>query len=353
MPEDVLSGRLLLLYGEEETLRRRALFELIHRVAPDGDDYDLENLDAGDRSPADWLAATATIPFLSERRVVVVRNLLRADPPESSALGAVPDHALLVLVADESGGDEQKLARSLQKWQKAVQGAGGRLLGFDSDPKQLASALSEELSRLGKTMSPSTLQVLTEMVGGSLSRGVQELEKLALYVGDAPAIRETDVRAVTVPSREWNVFALIDAVLAGEAGGALRHLRVLVGTVGKPEEAAFQSLFPLLTRAFRLLWQARLCVEAGVRQPASAPEALRSQFPDRPNLAKEKDYAQQKAMRAAQRVDLDTIAYCLRLLSDADARIKGLLPGYSTSETLERMVFDMIDGVRGAAPRLA
>ncbi len=66
------------------------------------------------------------------------------------------------------------------------------------------------------------------MTGGSLSRSIEELEKLAIYVGESDSIREEDVKVVVVPSREWNVFKLCDAIVRDNAGEAMRQLRILV-----------------------------------------------------------------------------------------------------------------------------
>ncbi len=94
------------------------------------------------------------------------------------------------------------------------------------------------------------------MTGGSLSRALGELEKLALFVGDAEGIREGDVQAVTVPSREWNVFRMADAIVAGDVPEALRQLRTLIrrqqtgrGGVSERPAAALSLSAALMARS--------------------------------------------------------------------------------------------------------
>jgi len=336
--EKAAQSRVVMLCGSEPLLVRRALGELLEAVHPD--EFDLESMEgAGD--PTQWLASAGTAPFMGERRVVVVRNLLRCDAEPD--LGGLPDSALLVLVADEETGDDARQSRLKTirgRWEKVCKAAGGLVAAFDSDPQSLQAAIKAEMSRLGLIITPKAAELFAEMTGGSLSRVLEESEKLALFVGAGAQVREADVKAVVVASREWSVFRLVDATLLGRVGEALRHLRYLVGSSTSAEDAALRNILPNMTRNLRLLWQARLCVEAGT-WPNKAPAEVLAMFPEKPNLAKEPEYRQRSMMTLARKATLPTIAHQFSLLSDADARLKGLLPGYSGMETLEELVLEM------------
>jgi hypothetical protein len=97
------------------------------------------------------------------------------------------------------------------------------------------------------------------------------------------------------------------------------------------------------------MWQGRLCVEAKCN-PESAPESIRKLFPDKPNLIKEPTYRQNRILQQARRVDLHALQRCFQAVSDADAKLKGLLPSFSAIETLEHMVLEMVEV---AGPRQA
>jgi hypothetical protein len=111
-----------------------------------------------------------------------------------------------------------------------------------------------------------------------------------------------------------------------EAVEALRQLRILVGSPSRAEDAAFRSILPNVGRTLRLVWQARLCLDEGV-SPDGAPDEVRRLFPPKPNLAAEKPFVQGKVMRLARTVNLASLTRCLAVLSEADARLKGILPG--------------------------
>ncbi len=346
--DKLFKSRVVMLTGEEHALRLRALHELIALATAEGD-FDLQTFESDTSAPSDWIGSAGTAPFLSLRRTVVVRHLLRCENLEGieASLKALPEHALLILVADDESGDDnrqRKLGTARKHWEKLVNSTGGIVAAFAADPKQVKAAIRAEAERLGKKLSEAGAESISEMTGASLSRAIEELEKLAIYVGEELQIRESDIRAVVVPSREWNVFKMVDAIVDGNVHEALRQLRVLVGSQTKAEEAAFSRILPMLTRQIRLLWQARLCVEARC-QPGNAPESINRMFPEKPNIAKEPPYRQSRLIAQARRTDLPTLTFCFAAISEADGKLKGLIDAFSAIETLEHMVLSMIDTV--------
>jgi len=343
-----LEHTVILLAGDEATLRRQALSDIL-ALAAGGDDFDVETFTGDSSTPTHWLASAGTAPFLSPRRVAVVRNVLRCDDPAPIGDVELPPSGLLVLVADEElKSDDRKSEGGLKKWENAVKKAKGQTHLFKVDPKDLIVMIREDAKGAGKAMSPAAAERLTEMCGGSLSRSMDELGKLILFVGTATSITERDVEDIVVPSREWNIFKLIDAVVKNDPAGALRQLRVMIGSNSKAEGVAFSTIFPMLGRQMRLIWQARAALDAG-GSPDNIPSAVASYFPTRPNLASEKDYPRKLAFQFARAMSLNQISDALEAISDADARLKGILPGFSTSDTLERLVLELVDILRRKA----
>ncbi len=360
-PEQALKRPLVLLTGEEEALRRRALADLLETAGVGADDFDFASLVADAAPTGEWIASASTAPFLGERRVVVVRNALRIDPRLVSAakenkplrdrfvadLKSLPASALLVLVADsEAASDERqrKLASAGTALAKIVADAGGHVAEFKPDPKAAKSTIQSEVARHGRKIGPAALDALLAMTGGSASRAIEEVEKLVLFT-DRDTIVEADVQAVVFASPEWSIWKLVDAVAAGNARLALGQLRTLLTAGKKPEAAALEQILPMLSRQMRLLWQARVCLDAGAR-PSSAPPEIARGFPEKPNLAKEPEYRQTATMTTARGYTAPQIAACLRLLADADAALKGMIDNISTIDTLETMVLRMCDVVR-------
>jgi DNA polymerase-3 subunit delta len=343
--EKAAKKRVILLSGNEEQLRRRALREILEHLGVERDDFDLEYRSADESTPVEWIASAGTAPFMAERRIVVVRSLLRCEADFNMFnLANLPESALLILVADEEPANSDDKSRKMStlrgKWEKAVAEGGGHVEQFKIDPKAVKENVRAEALKAGKKLSDQAAGTLVEMTGGNISKALDELEKLVTFAGDGDQISEDHVREVVVPSREWNVYKMLDSITAGAAPEALRQLRILVGSQPKPEDAAFSRVLPMMTRTLRLIWQARLCVEAGC-PPSNVTDEVRALLPAKPNITGEHPYRHGALMQTARKANLRHLTRCLQILCDTDARLKGALSSFSTMDTLERMVLDM------------
>jgi len=345
-PEKALKHRLIMLEGDEEVWRHSALQQLLSAAQIEKDDFDLQVLSADESDPVDWFAAAGTSPFLAERRTVIVRHLLRCGPENLAGTEPLklPQTALVVLVADDESGDESKQGklRTLRKnWAKAVTSAEGAVFTFEPDTKAIREEMKRQLAQSGKTISDQASATLVEMTGGSYSRALDELQKLELFIGEQAQIRDSDVREVVMPSREWNVYKMVDSVFFGQMPEALTQLRVLMGSQTKAEDAAFSRILPTISRHLRLLWQARVCVEAKCSNPGFAPESVARSFPEKNSIAKEQAYRLGNLLNTASRLHFSQIESCFAIVADTDARLKGSLSAFSPLDTLERMLLEM------------
>jgi DNA polymerase III delta subunit len=143
-----------------------------------------------------------------------------------------------------------------------------------------------------------------------------------------------------LPSRDWNVFKLLDGALQGDVGTALRQLRILIGSSSKSDGAIHAQILPQVSRQLRLLFQARAILDTGGSQTSVSAQA-RASLPAKNNLLSEKEYPQRLAFQRARRLNANQIGEALSVVADTDARIKGILPGYGNVETMEQMVMHL------------
>ncbi len=342
--------------GGEDVLRSDTFRELLGLTTADGD-FDLETT-TGDRPFGEWLGSALTAPFLSEKRTVIVRNVLRIsdfdDHKEAiiKGLQGLPPTAIVVLVADTEQGDEDKqkrLATVLKKWESVVSKVKGTSISFVLDASVAKRALKEAAELAGKKLAEPGLSLLIEMAGGSLSRSTEELEKLILYLGSETTIREADIRSLVVPSREWKITNLVRATLSRKPQEALTQLAILFESFGKVENAAFQRILPTFTRSLRGVWQARLILDAGARLP-NLPENVTAMLPLNGAITSDPEWSVNASFQMARMTNLESLATCFQLLADADARLKGILDSANTRDTLERMILEMATAVRVPEP---
>ncbi len=351
-----IKARTVLLAGAEDALRREDLLAIFTRLDLKPDDIDVETILADTRPPTEWTASAASVPFFGEKRIVLVRNVLRVNPadvweektkskehPFAKEVATLPETALLILVADDEAGDEEKQGRmqtTLKRWAELVSTGGGLVADSKTNPQDIVAQLRKIAKEHGKHMTPSTATLLSEMTGGRLTLALSELEKVIYYTGKAESIQDSDVRAVVAPEQDYNVYQLVDAIVAGDSGTALKQLRTLSSRNDKIESQAFSRIFPTVARQFRVIWQARLCIDADCKV-SDPTAAVLNMFPSKPRINEEREWGQQRALRAARRLSLGQIRQVFNELADADAKIKGLSPSYSTNETVEEMVLRM------------
>ncbi|MBL8059972.1 MAG: DNA polymerase III subunit delta [Chthonomonas sp.] len=343
--DEALKHSVVLIEGPEDMLRRRALKELLEASGIDGDDYDSETVNADEQALIEWVGAASTIPFLSERRTVIVRNLLRYLPEDTAKLrmlSDVPETGRLILVTDEDPANADKTKKVKAAWAKAVKDAKGMTITCEIDQAKLAGEFIAHAASLGKSMSRPAAALLTEMMSGSYSRGIGEVEKLAMYAGDEAEIREEHVRASVVANPEWNIWALLDAVREKRVGEAVRQLRIVVASNKKMSEVAIVNVLPQFSRYFRLLWQARVAIEAGAN-PTAVPEAIASQFPNKPRWTDEKSGTTNRIIPQAKKVTLAQIEQCFQEIRLADSRLKGVEPAASDEDTMERLIMRLAE----------
>ena len=226
-------GGCYLFEGEEEYTKRSALKALREKVAG-GDFTAMNDSRLIDPAPDALIAAAETLPFMSDRRFIEVRDsaMLTAgkakDYDEDTAvkeldgyLGQMPDTAVIVFFVHGKADGRKKLYQVLKK--KA------NIVVFDPlDDKELARWIAATLKKEGKKISAATCQRIWFSAGRDLTLLANELGKLAAYAGEREEVTEADVQAVCVQSTEYKVYDMADTLLSGQGAKAMRMLEALL-----------------------------------------------------------------------------------------------------------------------------
>lgn len=340
--------RVILLAGAD-THARHAALKAIEAKAKEDDDLDVEIFVADAKPIQDWFGSASTTPFLSKYRTVVVRNIGRIEFPDYAAhlIKSVPETGRVILCVDDEAGDAEKverLAKNGEKWVAGATKAGAHVLNFAIPKSDQVGLIQTHADRLGVKISKGAIRLLLEMVANQPMLAVEELEKLGLFAADGQVITENEVRICVTRQPEYDVYSLLDAILARKTKTAISELRALLGKSKSVDTEIYARIFPSMSRQLALVWQARVAIES--KSTASHPNAkLASALLKSGGLGSASDWQAKKANFAAQNSSLDQLTHCATQLMLAEARLKGLAPGYSTSETLELMVLNMCQAV--------
>jgi DNA polymerase-3 subunit delta len=259
-------GYVYILYGEDAFGRDEAVLTLKERMrALPAGEHNLTDLSGNDATVANLKLAADAMPFLADRRMVLIRGVLarlagrggqrRASSAARGRKPANPDAA-----ADELQALFDYLP-NVPQTTSLVFVEEGRL-----DPKGLTEviphgrAFVREFPRVQDVagwvrsraraieidIDESAVREISALGGADLRRLDSELRKLSVYAAGR-TITRADVRELVV-GRDVQVWALLDALAERRADRALRSLRALYGQGESPEALLGRDIAPHIRR---------------------------------------------------------------------------------------------------------
>jgi DNA polymerase-3 subunit delta len=182
------------------------------------------------------LSAARTPPMMDAVRLVVVRDLREASPAGMARLVAYAQAppATTVLIAIGTG-----LPKADPKggaWGKQLARAGALVATLDAKDVAPIPFVRARAARLGRPLSEEAARRLVAIAGEDPGVLVREVEKLALYVGEASEIDVLAVEAATSQLAEAVVWDLTSGVAAQHPDRALTALHRLLEDGSDPRQ---------------------------------------------------------------------------------------------------------------------
>jgi DNA polymerase III subunit delta len=271
-----------IVHGDDSLAIKRFISGMLEKMGdPSIAEMNTTRLDGRQASEDEIRSSANAMPFLSERRLVILTNptaRLSSDKGRKSftaLLDGLPDSTALVLVVEdtiERGKwktlhDSHLLRRWLEKAGKRGFYQACQLPALGAMPRWV----QEEARRQKGQFLPEAAAALVAHIGNDTQMASLEINKLLLYVDGKHPVAAEDVEEMTAQGGEGDVFAMVDALAAGNARSALSHLQHLL------EEQEPIYIFGMIVRQFRLLLQAREVIDEGKGQ-AMAQELHQSSF---------------------------------------------------------------------------
>ncbi|HZW04852.1 MAG TPA: DNA polymerase III subunit delta, partial [Anaerolineaceae bacterium] len=209
-------------------------------VAHMGDDpgmveLNVTRLDGRHARLEDLAAAAQTLPFLAERRMVILahaQDLARGEAAQKrliALLDTLPASTALVIgLPDDAEGGEKKIKAFKTRLLKWAQAAGPRAFVREFRlPVQAAMPgwILERAKQAGGRFERGAAELLATSIGNDTAAAAQEIDKLLTYVDYSRPVEAEDVQALTPASSQTTVFELVDRMAEGDTRQALRSLR--------------------------------------------------------------------------------------------------------------------------------
>ncbi len=240
--------QIYLLYGEEDYLRKQYRDRLTRALADPEDTMNYHYFEGKDVVAEKLIDLAETMPFLAERRVIVVENsgfFKNAQEKLADYLKEVPETTVFLFV------EEQVDKRG--KMFKVCKEHGYAAEFSAQDEEVLRRWILGNLRKEGKQITQRGLEEFMERTGTDMVNITSEMEKLLCYTLGKEDITSDDVDAVCTRQITNRIFEMIEKVAAKQQKAALDLYYDLLSLKEPPMRILF-----LITRQFNLLYQTKL-----------------------------------------------------------------------------------------------
>jgi DNA polymerase-3 subunit delta len=250
--------------------------------------FNVDRLYGGEVKVDDLVEATATLPMMAPRRVVVILDAEKLLIPkrESKAaeaeqarleafIKAPPSHATTVFVC----GSIDLRRRTVKLLMKEAHVVDCGTIGDEGDAERWVKARA---GALGVSLDASAVKALVQRAGLDIVRLRGGIERLALYAAGQPTIAAEDVRQVVPAGPEAQAnFGIANAIKRNDAATALRELSLALDAgampvmlMGQLRWAAEQLPAPRLRNAIVALFRTDLALKSSGGEPRVQLERL-------------------------------------------------------------------------------
>ncbi len=311
---------LYILAGPDDFSRAEALAEIKNGL---GDASMLSSntsiFDGKKVTPGELAVVCQAIPFLSEKRLIIIEGLLErfsSDAPKSKGkrttrastkqndidsfiniFTSLPESTIVVLVDGETGKNNPLFDGILLK---AKVNSFPLLKG-----EKLMQWIKKRVAKEGGKISPEAVRLLEKQVGGDLWVMSGEIAKLATYALGRQ-IEEDDVNRLVGYIRQANIFNMVDAVLGFKAGAGQQMLQQLMQEGMAPPQILF-----MISRQVRLMIQ----VKAMLKE-------RKAQLEIQTKLGLNNEFVWQKTLEQTNMYSFDRLKELYHKLLDTDIAIK-------------------------------
>ena len=333
--------RVYLLAGEEDYYIGRAKERILSILGANTDKNAVQRTE-GTVSPDDIVAAAATVPFFTDKNILLVVNpsFLRekktttaddeaADKEKNAAdkkleglikfLGNVPPESYIIFELNGKVDKRRRIVKTIDKY--------GAVLDADRlRPYEINDFLQGKLQSLNRELTPDATAFFMEaanmMQPVSLSYLDKEFDKLALYAKERRITKKELAESFSgVP--EVSGFALADAIAQKDVVAALRVLMRQIN-----DGAYMPLVVAVVANQVRRLLQTKLFVKNRMSEGEIAKNLKLHPF-----IAK-------KQIKAAASFAEEKLTAAITELSDADYRMK---TGNGGNELLESVIIKLCE----------
>jgi len=246
---------LYFFYGEETFLIDKMVTDIRGAlIDPNLSDFNLSLFYGKESEPQDIINSAKTLPLLGNYRLVIVKEADQLKPSSWKDLSPYMKEPLLstcLIFCAERMVLKSEILKTFNK-------RGGVVRFYHPFDREIPHWIRRIANSFNKRISSEALALLSVELENDLQKIYNELQKIAIYVGERKVIEGDDIKETLADARGVNVFDLIDHIGNKDLERALSALKRLL----EAEESPLKILM-MITRQVRLMARAKEMLKQG------------------------------------------------------------------------------------------
>lgn len=293
LSEEIRTGQLkqaYLLCGEEAYLRRQYRDRIKKALLGEGDLMNLHLFEGKGIDPGEVIDLAQTMPFLAERRVIVIENsgFMKRGGEALAAYLADPAPTAFFVFAETEVDKRSRLY-------KAVTSIGRVIECRTPDEAVLKRWVVELLTKEGLRITQRDLDFFLEKTGTDMENIRGEVEKLICYCMGRDVVTSQDIGEICVRQIGSRIFDMVDAVADKKQRLAMELYYDLLTLKEPPMRILF-----LIARQFNLLLQVKELKNKGYDARGIGPKVGLADFIARKYVAQAQKFKESELKQAVR-----------------------------------------------------
>lgn len=260
-----MANNIMAIYGEVPELVEKKSNEIVESYLNEKkDDFNYVKYNLYDTSFNQIMEEALTMPFISEKKAIVVKNAFiftgekvsKDIQPNNEQVNEFlekydGENFIIFEVYQNKLDERKKITKTLKKTSKLAKVE-------QMSEQEIKNWIKNKLHENFKDIKQDALDLFIELTGINFNIVSQELEKIILFLGERTTINKKDVEEIINRSLEQNVFLLTEYIQKGEKYKAIQLIKDLIVMKEEPIK-----LLALITSNYRLYYQCKILSRKG------------------------------------------------------------------------------------------
>ena len=286
-------------------------------------DINFEIIEGKTFNTTDFVTNMEAIPFLSEKRLIIIKGLLskiKADDQKriAKSLEKTPDFCILVFHEEQAPDKRTALFKKISKLGKVEEFK--KMSPYEFQKWTLNRAKKENIN-----INQQNANFLNQHCGYELWTVSNELEKLKLFTNNKEVTKEI-IESIVTPSLSASIFKLTDSLAEKNAKASLKTLEIL-----QDSGEELNMIFFMIVRHFRILIQVSDMISKG--NPQNSIQKKLKQHP----------FVIQKTSSQSKNFTMELLEKIYKKLLQIDIEIKtGIIKSYQADKTELKLTIEKL-----------